>query len=804
MPERFFRASLRFAFRYRVVLLTGAAVVAGVSTWLLGHIAFDANVLHLFPQRGSAVRAFHEYLENFGSLDRLYVLLEAPGDRAITEFEPEIERFIARLSQLPEIASVDAGLQKPGQDWSYLLDRQLLLYGPDRINRALARFVPPELDRALEAARDRLSTPSTDVKAMVQRDPLGFLLDLREHLTATGLPVALAVGQRGYVSADGSSRLVIAKPTLPPYDTAFARRLNAEVAEISSELASQLTVRQAGGYRISAASEAIIKKESVFNSVSSAVGILTLVAVVFRSFRPLPAILLPIGLASLVTIAAYGSVTPLSPASASSAAILFGLGVDNTLLLYLGYLEGRRQGLGAEDAVTRLGAAAVSVTIAFTTTAATFFGLLPVDLPALQDLGRIAAWGVLACGLFALLLFPALVPLRLKSRELLAIETPWLPRVVAAWRGTILIAAALLTVVLGIASFGLQITPTVQKLASEAQGGEIEQEIARRFQLPDDIVLAIAEGESLDPLLEAHAQLSTELAASAGEVGVSSPSLLLPPATSQERTVAQLTKSGIDPIQVSRRLEEAAVRAGFRPQSFQPFVEHLPKLLDPSQRLTLDGYQVHGLDGLLSHHIIHKDARYITVTYLYPRTPAALAAIAAAVDRVGGPLRLTGLTIVNQELEKGFLPAFLRGGLIGIAGVVVLLLLGFRDLRVTAWSLVPVSLGTVWSAGILSLAGVELDLFSVSGVLMCIGIGVDYGVHLLHRRAQEPVRGMATALTRTAPSILLAGTTTVIGFGSLMFSSYAPLQALGVVTVVTIVACVATSLLVLPALLGET
>ncbi|HYN07091.1 MAG TPA: MMPL family transporter [Vicinamibacterales bacterium] len=802
MPERFFRGLLRFAFRYRVLLLLVAAAVGVASTWLLRGVAFDANVLHLFPQRGKAVRAFHEYLEAFGSLDRLYVVFEAPADRSITEFEPEIERFVERLSALPEIASVDSGLEQPGQDWSYLLDRQLLLYGPDRIDAALSRFAGPELGRALEAARDRLTVPSSDIKAMVQLDPLGLLLDLRAHLTATGLPIGIAAGQRGYISADGGSRLVIAKPTQPPFDTAFARRLNTRVAEISGDLGPPLVVRQAGGYRVAAASEALIKKESVVNSVSSFMGILALVAVVFRSVRPLLVISLPIGLASLVTIATYGAFVPLSAASASSAAILFGLGVDNTLLLYLGYLEGRRAGLSAADAVARLGAAAVSVTIAFTTTAATFFGLLPIDLPALQDLGRIAGWGVLACGVFALLLFPALVPQRLRPGELRAIETPWLPRFVNRRRRIILIAAAVLTVVLGVASFDLKVTPTVQKLDSRAPDGDLEGEIAKRFQLPDDIVFVIAQGEALDPLLDAHARLAAALGSTA-DVGISSPAVLLPPEASQARTADRLARSGIDPVQFSRRLEDAAVRAGFRPQSFQPFVDRLPKLLDPNQRLTLEGYRANGLDGLLSHHIVRQDGRYLTVTYLYPRSPAALPAIAAAVDRVGFPLRLTGLTIVNAELEKGFLPAFLRGGIIGVAGVIVLLLLGFRNLRLTALSLVPVTLGSLWSAGVLALAGVELDLFSVFGVLMCIGIGVDYGVHVLHRRAQEPVRGMAIALTRTAPSILLAGTTTMIGFGSLIFSSYAPLQALGMVTVVTIIACLATSLLVLPALLGE-
>jgi hypothetical protein len=794
---------LQAAFRRRWAVLAAAGLLGLGSAALLTRVRLDSNVLHLLPQQGPAVQAFQQYLESFGSLDRLYLVFEAPAPQEIGDYDTEIDAYVLSLRALPEIASVDAGVADASRDWTYLLDRQLLLLDPSQLDAALARFRPPALDEALAASRQRLTMPAPELRALVQQDPLGLLADLRDRLASERLPFSLDPTQAGYVSSDGRSRLVIARPVRPPYDSAFAQQLNARVDALAGVLPPDVRVRAAGGYRVSAETETVIRRESIRNSVSSFVAITTLIVLVLRSARPILAISLPIGLAALVTVAVYGAMRPLSPAAAASGAVLFGLGVDNALLLYLGYLERRRSGLDAGAAIGSLAVVATGVAIAVTTTTATFLGLLFVDLPALQDLGRIAGIGVLVCGAAAVLLFPAVAPVRLSAAQQRPIRTPWLPRFVARFRWPIAAAAAAVTVTLALAAPPVAFAPTVQKLAPASAAGDLERQIARRFDVPEDALFAIAEGGELPPLLEAHARLAAELGARGDAVAIASPVTLLPPEAAQQRSAARIAAAAIDPAAFERDLDAAAARAGFRPGSFQPFLDRVPRLLDPSERLTLDGYASHGLGDLVGHFVAPADGRFRTVTYIYPRSADALAGVQAAVDRAGGSLRLTGLTVVNRTLEARFLPELGKGALIGIAGVLLLLVAGFRSVRLAGWALLPVALGISWSVGLLGLLGVELDLLSVFGPLMCVGIGVDYGVHLLHRAAHEPARGMAAALTFTAPSILLAAATTAIGFGSLIFSSYGPLHVLGIATTVTIASCLVAGLLVLPALKGD-
>jgi len=160
---------------------------------------------------------------------------------------------------------------------------------------------------------------------------------------------------------------------------------------------------------------------------------------------------------------------------------------------------------------------------------------------------------------------------------------------------------------------------------------------------------------------------------------------------------------------------------------------------------------------------------------------------------------LTGLPLVNEELARRFMPQFFKGLAIGSVLVIVLVAAAFRDWRLSLFALLPTAIGLVWTAGILAAAGIELDLFAMFAVVTFLGIGVDYGIHLVHRFKEHGNAERATA--ELAPVIFVAGAITVLGYGTLINSSYPPLRSIGIVSGVSVVALAAASVMVLPALL---
>jgi len=258
----------------------------------------------------------------------------------------------------------------------------------------------------------------------------------------------------------------------------------------------------------------------------------------------------------------------------------------------------------------------------------------------------------------------------------------------------------------------------------------------------------------------------------------------------------------LSPDAVRASLDRAAEASGFRPGSFQPFSDRLPRLLDATDRLTYEGYQANGLGDLARRFVVREGRRWLTATYVFPTNPEQVASLERVVDRVDPSQTLTGLPLVNRELGRRFLPQFLKGLVIGTLIVVALVALAFRGWRLSMYALVPTVLGLVWAAGLLALARVELDLFALFAVVTFIGVGVDYGIHLVHRFQERGDAGRA--VSELTPVILVAAAITLFGYGTLLDSSYPPLRSIGIISAVSVFTLAAASVLVLPALLmGE-
>ena len=161
---------------------------------------------------------------------------------------------------------------------------------------------------------------------------------------------------------------------------------------------------------------------------------------------------------------------------------------------------------------------------------------------------------------------------------------------------------------------------------------------------------------------------------------------------------------------------------------------------------------------------------------------------------------MTGLTLVNRELAARFVPQFLRGLTIGSLVVAVMIAVTFRTWRLSLLAIVPTVAGLIWAAGLLALARIPLDLFALFAVVTFVGIGIDYGIHVVHRYRDHGDAEVAVA--ELAPVIVVAGLITLAGYGTLVTSSYPPLRSIGVVSAVSVLTLVAASVLLLPALLS--
>jgi hypothetical protein len=95
----------------------------------------------------------------------------------------------------------------------------------------------------------------------------------------------------------------------------------------------------------------------------------------------------------------------------------------------------------------------------------------------------------------------------------------------------------------------------------------------------------------------------------------------------------------------------------------------------------------------------------------------------------------------------------------------------------------------------------QFNLANLVAVPLIIGIGVENGIHLVHRYREEGVGGPALVAGSTGQAVALFSLTTMIGFGSLMVARYYGIFSMGLLLTIAVGGVLIASLAVLPLLL---
>ncbi len=136
-----------------------------------------------------------------------------------------------------------------------------------------------------------------------------------------------------------------------------------------------------------------------------------------------------------------------------------------------------------------------------------------------------------------------------------------------------------------------------------------------------------------------------------------------------------------------------------------------------------------------------------------------------------------------------------------LISISLLLAFTFRSLRLMLISLIPLVAGTIWTVGIMGVAGYDFNLANSIFMPLVVGAGVEYGVIIIQRWREGHV-GYGRLPFSTGKGVILAALTTTIGFGTLMISNHRGIFSLGFVAWVGSICVLAAALLILPAILS--
>ena len=166
-----------------------------------------------------------------------------------------------------------------------------------------------------------------------------------------------------------------------------------------------------------------------------------------------------------------------------------------------------------------------------------------------------------------------------------------------------------------------------------------------------------------------------------------------------------------------------------------------------------------------------------------------------------------GRSVVEWGIGEVVVESFQQATTTAFAVIFVLLLLYFRGWKLPLLVLMPIAMTVVLTFALCVLLGISLNMANILMVPLILGLGVDTGIHIVHRHRQDqghqPANGdRQTVDAAVRRAVMISGLTTIGTFCSLSLSPHQGTASIGLLLTIAIGLLLLISLLLLPILLG--
>lgn len=788
------------------------AVVAG---WMATRLQIDSDVLAAAPEGVPEIEELVGVTSEFGGLDRLVVVLEsAPSEReAAEELGVALGAWLAEHAMVERIESELPGLDEIVDALAPSLPALMSVEQARWLARASQ---PEELARAAAQLRQQVGAPGSAWREELLRlDPFGFLLPLLDQRAnvgdLVGLPEGLRLlGEGALATPTGDMVLIAVRPRHAARDVRASADLLASIATEVERLRLELGMEErldvgfAGPHALAAEDAGAIRGDLSRTTVIAVAAIALVFWSAFRGWRSLAAAALPLVLAIALTGATAAlTLGTVSAVASAAAALLLGLGIDFAIVLLASEPQGDERGDPLEVSLAEAGP---GIVIGALTTIATFAGFGAAHFRGLRELGWTVAIGVGWSLVMVLVVLPALAGRPLPRRTgvgaagaLIAFGRHRSALVRGGWLLLLLIAAVAIPWVEFEGSLsGLR--------SSNSEAMRWQQRLTDALGLDLSGMTLEVVGRDADELRDRVSRAERLLAPLLGDelVAIGSLASFLPPTESQHAGLEAFRIVGHNP-HFRDDAFAALSEAGLATAPFAAAVERWSAALAAPREVSIEtlgtgplaasvrpfltGNSEQGFRAAI--HLVLPQGRFRSAP------PPRLEALVREHE-LG---RLAGLNRVSEALRREVRRDLRVCGWVAILATTMLLLLDFRSLGGAAAALFPVAPALAAMVLVSVGLGIEFSFLALFAVVMLVGIGVDYGVHMVHRCRMAGTD--AVAVVATGRAVLLAAATTVGGFGSLALSSFPGLRAVGLFVAVGVSVAAVAALTVTPGLVAR-
>jgi uncharacterized protein len=228
---------------------------------------------------------------------------------------------------------------------------------------------------------------------------------------------------------------------------------------------------------------------------------------------------------------------------------------------------------------------------------------------------------------------------------------------------------------------------------------------------------------------------------------------------------------------------------GFKPQTFSRFYD---QLRTDFESIGLNDYKNAG--SFYLNDFISEGDDLATVTSTVNLDEEKADAFIATFQEEDGVIALDRKAM-NQNFLGSLKDDFNKLILISVLAVFIVLLISYRNLEISLFTLMPIAITWICALGIMAALGIEFNILNIIISTFIFGLGLDYSIFITNASLREYETGSYDLKTYQT-SILISVITTLLGMGALIFAQHPALKSVSIVSIIGVLTAVFVSFVI--------
>lgn len=795
--HHFFYTLYNFFQKNKIVGILSAFLFLLLCGWLASNITFNEDITRIIPKNEKA-DVTSKVMKQLNFSDKITVLIEKDKLASTDEATLLAQSFYDSIQvDSVFIKDIQGYIDESVMDETYaFVNQNLPLFLEEEDYKTIEKkLIVDSLKATVQSNFNTLISPTGFVASKyIQQDPLGLTLIGLNKLQNQNKNSGFTLVNGFITSADSSKIVLFINPKFENSDTdtgaRFAEYLYGIQHKLNQEFTGKGTISYFGATLVADANAKQIKSD-IFSTIIVSMATLMLLLILFYRKISIPLIIfIPTLFAGAFALAVLYLIKPtISAISLSISAVLIGITIDYALHILTHYKRHTNPKLLYKEITKPL-------IMSATTNAVAFLCLLFVHSEALVDLGIFASVAILGSAIFSLLIIPHIY----KPSDKLQ-NSSILDKIsgISFEKNKVLIGICVFVIAISFFTFSkvgynndlsaLNFVPSHLK--------QVEQKLDSLMHNQAKSIYVVSYGNSFDEVMKNHKSVEIVLDKAVLDTVIFPYNSIQNVVQSQQQQKQSIQKWNSfwqdKQVNVQTTLQTEGAKFGFAENAHHHFYN---QFLKPLHVLSIADFNQ--ISALATADFISEKDGFYTISTLVKLEESNRDAFLEQINKLENVI-----SIDRKQLNETYLGQLKSdfNNLIDYSVIAVVLILWFffRRFEWVLFSMTPIALTGLVTAGLMGLFNIEFNIFSAIVCTLVFGHGVDFSIFMTSALQKEYTTGK-NELQTYRTSILLAVLTTVLAIGALIFAKHPALLSIASVSLIGVFSAVIITFVFYPLL----